>query len=1470
MRRLTQFGIGILLLAATSTLAAEQPLEPGYFKRLLHLGQSPADRILHDVQHGDQLEFFGGEAKIRPAQGEFYDFGDEPRYTPTTSLMIWTEQYSPNGFFVSQPPEGYFIQYYHIYLYSPDERAACLRFRISGRLRIWNNGEMLVDQGSDGTIEDYVDFTLYAGVNSMTLKLRGRGAPERVNYFAVRITDRSGREYRDLQYSLSPPLPEADVRVSRHLPSEYGSTNELPVQLSLEIAPESGGSDLTIIEYIPEGMSVVDPGSGSVIGNSIQWSLGRDNLQTVDISYSLAVPSNYTETMAFLGYVHHDRTLEEIIGDSVLHEAAPDVPWELGASIETVDINASDYVSAENMTVGGEFANDYSGSLENFGRGLVSGLKPQQTGGWAEYEFSVANPGEYHIVLDYGELWTMSHHVAEVSISIDGNAASQTQLFPTTHSYGFPYTGREVYSPQIDPERKAKWIAGSVDLLPGSHRLRMTFPAMYPEDAELDRFTDGRPVITKIFVINYPGFTIPGLAEPHHLDSYEHAPARIVHDRDVTVLSDGRIEMTFYGTFYSLSQGNEIYFSDGYVRPRPGHDASKFDIISMEPSVFHLPPGGEQDFVLAVRSIEPVPDDYSELVIVWLQGAPGSPSRRPYLFTTARSYITLPPYKRREFPWDYQPIFNLVFYRSRKIDRNMTDPAEMFIPDRMDLGFNDGRCTCDPVDFIRDQFLAGNLPSLVQIFLDEGWDYQNPQPGWDRIWSDIMATLYWRPDDPQGGRFPTSNTRQAEAYVKRLAENMVFYPVTRRWDWARPGYIPQVWGDVFGMAALAVHVRTAQEGMIDDNEQFKILHNFVLPIFNSYWDELRTTAILAEDANEGETKIRIVRPFYGDTGSHTNGFNTFIPAYIKIGGDPHSMNGAKNADTIELREPLPKKYPKGTLISSWAFIEEVELESRDVMSLLAIGAASRDWAVVDETMSAFSEILERQKIYLEDGSFRNEPGSYGGHLKDYPEAMLKARRLFGAESLDAVSETVKDKLHNALIYGLEFPFSNGLVPHLNGGGCMNQLNRAYHGDVRMLEELFPEDEDNIALYKHIEEQEETRLPGDIIDNHNFVIHGWGYAMLRSENGSWDRGMETLLSSKYLLSDPGDHVSHDGLGIVVYGLGAILTPRYGYSWIGYLPPFLNQVMVDDNRENGYYGSFWHFDGRKELPCAVAHTGDGISSSELPFRRSRWDIQFPEYLFDAYFIDANDGALHQYDWCFINMGDLDILIPHNLSWQDYAEFLDDYWPEPGTRGAGERTIASKGPGRIIADWLISNGPWDSQVHIDETLLRNPPEHSGRLRLIMADDSPSELINAQIGWYSQANGEQTLANSQDILAVRKNAVSHAFIDTLEPIADDEEAYVKDIVVVERGDYNQQLVKITTIEGEDWVYISGRWGARPSRYQPVPSITTDGDIVTWRVINNRVTRFYLAGGSFADTPHGSWNFGSHGNHYVADNDGG
>jgi hypothetical protein len=570
-------------------------------------------------------------------------------------------------------------------------------------------------------------------------------------------------------------------------------------------------------------------------------------------------------------------------------------------------------------------------------------------------------------------------------------------------------------------------------------------------------------------------------------------------------------------------------------------------------------------------------------------------------------------------------------------------------------------------------------------------------------------------------------------------------------------------------------------------------------------------------------------------------------------------------DSLGLLTPLTKSYPKGTTVVPWNFPEETELEGTYVASLIAIGAAGRDPALVDEVLHISSDILEKESVFFADGSFRNEPGSYGQGAYAYVEQLLAMEYLFGPQAMDVISPGTKDRIHRWLIHICEFAFSNGNVPHLNGGGCWNQLGRASFNDsdlMQLLQKLFPEDHANIDLYTKVFNQERIRVPGDVIDNVSFAVEGWGYAMLRSEKGSWDRRMETLLSSKHLLSNPGDHVSSDGLGIVVYGLGTILTPRYGYSWIAYLPPFLNQVMVDDSWENGYYGAFWHFDSRDDLPCAVAHTGDGIDSSKSPIERSRWDIQFPEYLFDAYFIDANDGTSHQYDWCFINMGDLEIVEPTGLSWQAYDTFLAGYWPSGG--GAGERTIASKTAGRIVADWRLSNAPWVPNG--DKTVLRYPPAHGGRLRAIMADDSPGYLINAQIGYYRDPSTEQTQANSEDIVVLRKNALFHAFVDTLEPIADDEEAYVRDVAVVEGGRHLQRLVKVTTADGEDWVYLSGRWTDRSGGDHPVASVQTDADIAVWRVKGGVVTRVYLANGSYATTPHGHWQFESVGNNYLGD----
>ena len=49
-----------------------------------------------------------------------------------------------------------------------------------------------------------------------------------------------------------------------------------------------------------------------------------------------------------------------------------------------------------------------------------------------------------------------------------------------------------------------------------------------------------------------------------------------------------------------------------------------------------------------------------------------------------------------------------------------------------------------------------------------------------------------------------------------------------------------------------------------------------------------------------------------------------------------------------------------------------------------------------------------------------------------------------------------------------------------------------------------------------------------------------------------------------------------------------------------------------------------------------------------------------------------------------------------------------------------------------------------------------------------------------------------------------------------------------------------------------------------PIPNITTDADLVVWRIEDGRVTRVYLANGSYAVTSDGYWQFESVGNHYA------
>jgi hypothetical protein len=748
-----------LVLLTSSAVGSEVPGVPpdgcllrGSFKWLLHLGQNPTDRFLTWYAPDPRgLEPFMGRPFV-PFPGQIYDFEDLLGWgLPTTSkMLIWTPQYSPTGVFAENMPDGDFSQLYHIYVFSPERRQARLWFKARSYCRAWNGQELVFDwKNSSGNGEAYADILLLDGTNSMTFALRS-SSYEPGSLFSARITDCNDQEFPDLTFSLDPPLPSGVTYVCRDLPVSYDADGTIDVSLSVSVDANDRPADLAVIEYVPEGTSVADVGTGTVVGNTIQWSLPATDANRVNLSYSLAIPSNKTGAMAFSGYFYLSKSLREIVGENVLFRDEPASASDMAGTIQTIEIDPARYSGGEDVVVG---------HLDDVPYYLVTGLRAGYTGGWADYDFTVVHLGKYQIVLDYGEYWTMFHQSADVRICVDGEINLTTSLPPTTHSYDpdFSYTRLAAARPEYDPDRKAKWIVGSVELAAGVHTLRVTFSPMYPADPPATCYYDGRPVINRIILTNYPGLTVPGLAEPHHLDSYEHAPAMFVQDRDIQQLPDGTVEMTFHATFHSLSQGDEIYFVDGHVRPRVDQSETKFEIVSMNPEWFYIAPNGEQEFTLAVRSKEPIPAGYSELVMVWLQGVPEAPSRRLHLFSTCQDYLELPPYKAREFPWDFKPLFHSVFQMSAMslcFNHTISDRADMFVPDRKDLRLDTGRYERGLAEFFQDQLCAGKLPSIQQILLENGWDYANLGNSSWGLWSKMLSALYWG-----------DNLDQAKAYI---------------------------------------------------------------------------------------------------------------------------------------------------------------------------------------------------------------------------------------------------------------------------------------------------------------------------------------------------------------------------------------------------------------------------------------------------------------------------------------------------------------------------------------------------------------------------------------------------------------------------------------------------------------------------------------------------------------------------------
>jgi len=121
-----------------------------------------------------------------------------------------------------------------------------------------------------------------------------------------------------------PELTDAYVR--RILPGGYASGDELAVTLSLGVSPARAPANVTIIEEVPEGFTVLDGAGASQSGRTLQWSFSGDQVATRSWAYRLRVPEAAPDVAGFSGSAVYAGATVGTIGDSTIYTtpAAPE------------------------------------------------------------------------------------------------------------------------------------------------------------------------------------------------------------------------------------------------------------------------------------------------------------------------------------------------------------------------------------------------------------------------------------------------------------------------------------------------------------------------------------------------------------------------------------------------------------------------------------------------------------------------------------------------------------------------------------------------------------------------------------------------------------------------------------------------------------------------------------------------------------------------------------------------------------------------------------------------------------------------------------------------------------------------------------------------------------------------------------------------------------------------------------------
>jgi hypothetical protein len=321
----------VTIEVVNSLTSPTYPVGTGYLKYLLHLGAYPGDRILGPLTIGaDPLAAFGGQANVSPVPGEAYDFTGTG-VTTTSNPMVWTPIFAANGLFGTEN-FAEFEQIYHVYVLSPEQRAARLHFRNDDELRIWNNAVLVASRDNwDNGAEQTQDFTLNKGVNSITIKFEeGTGG----NNVALGITDQNNAAYTDVYYSLGPSFLIKDAYAVRDVDPCYQPGQVVPVKLSFRVNPAATPGSVSIREVLPPGFppaNVNAPGA-TVSGGAIVWTLSGSQVKNSVLSYSLTISQDMAQAVRFQGTVSFDTTTGDIFGDNTVY-AVPTEPRYLAVEM---------------------------------------------------------------------------------------------------------------------------------------------------------------------------------------------------------------------------------------------------------------------------------------------------------------------------------------------------------------------------------------------------------------------------------------------------------------------------------------------------------------------------------------------------------------------------------------------------------------------------------------------------------------------------------------------------------------------------------------------------------------------------------------------------------------------------------------------------------------------------------------------------------------------------------------------------------------------------------------------------------------------------------------------------------------------------------------------------------------------------------------------------------------------------------